>query len=294
MTDIVATHSGTVVFENGQYVRQSGTTNWKVLPIAGFDPPIRVPVGQVQIEFAEPAGAEYSVLVTPMRVANTPQLSANYGNAESTGFVVHLWETIADRTLQNGSFSFVVFQKMAGGQEPPEGESMDVKSLLKIQLDSGEQLLTKAADTLAESEFHDQLPGPGPSANWIFGHLTVNEDWFISLLTGQPVRSPKDLIDRYQDDASFSKESTAFHRGTADSSLSRGAIVGLFREQRQRTLAALAATDQSRWNEPLPAGIPSIYRNLGGVWAIVAVHPYWHLGQLMSIRHMLQKPPLAF
>jgi hypothetical protein len=293
MTDVVASHSGTVVFENGRYVRQSGTSNWKVMPIAGFDPPIRVPVGQVQIEFDPPIAGGYSVLVTPLRVANTPQLSANYGNAEPNGFVVHLWETIADRTLQNGSFSFVVFQNATGPQKPSGGESMEVKTLLKIQLDSGQVLLAKAADTLTESEFHNQLPGPGPSAHWIFGHLTVNEDWFLSLLTGQPVRSPKDLIDRYQDDASFTKESTDF-RGTSDSPLSKGAIVGLFLEQRQRTLAELATTDLSRWNEPLPADIPAMFRNLGGVWGIVATHPYWHLGQLMSIRHMLHKPPLVF
>lgn len=288
-----ATHFGTVVFEKGAYRRASGSTNWKVMPIAAFDPPIRVPVGQVQIEFDEPARTAYSAIVTAVRTANTPLLSANCGHMDPTGFVVHLWETIADRTLQNGSFSFAVLQ-LASESPSSGGESMDIKALLRNQLDSGMKLLMKAAETLSEDDFHAQLPGPGPSANWIFGHLAVNEDWFVSLLTGQPVRMGRELIEQYQDDASFVTESASHARATSSSSFSKSAILEHYLDQRKRTLEALAASEVAHWDSPLPTGIPPMYKNLGGVWGIVAVHPYWHLGQLMSIRHMLHKPPLSF
>lgn len=104
------THFGTIEFKGGKYVRIAGSTNWKVWPIEGFDPPIRAPVGQIRIDFAEPVSEPYTVLVSAFYNANTPLMSANYGEQDENGFVVHLWETIADRTLQNGNFSFAVVQ----------------------------------------------------------------------------------------------------------------------------------------------------------------------------------------
>jgi len=104
------THFGTIEFKGGEYVRIAGSTNWKVWPIEAFEPPIRAPVGQIEITFSEPVTAPYTVLVSAYRTGNTPLMSANYGNVSENGFVVHLWETIADRTLQNGNFSFAVVQ----------------------------------------------------------------------------------------------------------------------------------------------------------------------------------------
>ena len=104
------THWGTVEFKGGEYVRTAGSDNWKVWPIAGFDPPIRAPVGQIEITFAEPIPEPYTVLVSPYYTTNIPLFAANYGEVDENGFVVHMWETVADRTLQNGNFSFAVIQ----------------------------------------------------------------------------------------------------------------------------------------------------------------------------------------
>jgi len=52
----------------------------------------------------------YTILVSPGRDSNAQLMQANYGNVDQNGFVVHLWDTIADRTLLNGNFSFSVFQ----------------------------------------------------------------------------------------------------------------------------------------------------------------------------------------
>ena len=105
------THFGAVEFSDGEYKRVSGTTNWEVMPVAGFDPPIRVPVGMIEIVFAEPVESPYGVLVTAERSLQQTQLvAANYGNVGDKGFVVYLWETIADRTVVNGGFSFAVLQ----------------------------------------------------------------------------------------------------------------------------------------------------------------------------------------
>lgn len=104
------THFGTVKFEAGAYTRTAGSTNWKVWPIEAFDPPIRAPVGQIEITFEAPIESPYSVVVTAYRDIGVPLMNANYGDVKETGFVVHLWENVADRTLQNGHFSFMVIQ----------------------------------------------------------------------------------------------------------------------------------------------------------------------------------------
>jgi hypothetical protein len=106
----IITHFGTVEFLSGQYVRTAGSENWKVWPIEAFDPPIRAPVGQIRIDFAEPIPGPYTILVSSGRHGNAPLMSANWGGQDENGFVVHLWETVADRTLQNGDFSFAVLQ----------------------------------------------------------------------------------------------------------------------------------------------------------------------------------------
>jgi len=106
------THFGVVAFENGGYVKQSGSSNWTVQPIPGFGttPPLRLPMGQVKIEFDAPVHKFYTVILSAQRLRTTPMLMANYGDAESGGFVVHLFDPISTKTLQNASFSFLVLQ----------------------------------------------------------------------------------------------------------------------------------------------------------------------------------------
>jgi hypothetical protein len=104
------THFGVVTFDGGQYSRAGGTDNWEVMPVEGFDPPVRLPVGMLEIVFAEPVAVPYAVLVTAERTLQTQLVAANYGRVTENGFVVHLWETVADRTVVNGGFSFAVLR----------------------------------------------------------------------------------------------------------------------------------------------------------------------------------------
>ena len=118
--DIV--HAGRVEFEGGTY-RSVHTDGWKVAPIYGFKPlsppkGINPPLGQVGITFDKPLDEPYLVLVTAARSLSTPSLAANYGAVTKEGFVVHLWETCADRTVQNGGFSFLVARPGRREQEP--------------------------------------------------------------------------------------------------------------------------------------------------------------------------------
>lgn len=101
-------HYGSVSFANGNYSRASGSANWKVQAIPGFGQPVGPPLAQVRIEFDRALGSRYSVIVSPQRTDTTPMLCANHGATDDHGFSVHLFEPVSTRTLQNGSFSFLV------------------------------------------------------------------------------------------------------------------------------------------------------------------------------------------
>ncbi len=104
-------HFGLVAFENGNYVRKAGSTNWKVQPIPGFGLPIGPPVGLIRIIFDKEIAVPYAVLATAHTSASAPMLSVNTGKLAKAGFEVLIFDPVTgDRTLQNGDFSFAVLR----------------------------------------------------------------------------------------------------------------------------------------------------------------------------------------
>jgi hypothetical protein len=104
------THGGVVEFSNGSYAKAAGSANWSVRPIPGFGLDAGPPLGQVKVYFDPAVEGPYVVQLSAQRLPTTPMLLANYGNADGSGFVVHLFDPVATGTLQNGSFSFIVLR----------------------------------------------------------------------------------------------------------------------------------------------------------------------------------------
>ena len=104
------THFGTVAFDAGEYRRTAGTANWRVEPIEGFAPSIRLPLGMIRITFSEAIADPYTPIVTAVRTPTTPMLVVGCGDLTPTGFVVNVFDPVGTRTLQNGGFSFLVLQ----------------------------------------------------------------------------------------------------------------------------------------------------------------------------------------
>lgn len=102
------THCGEVTFEGGSYKRASGGTNWRVQPIPGFGLEIGPPLGQVRVVFEPPVADVYIVLLSAVRTPGCPLLCANHGDVDANGFIVHLFDPVNTRTLQNGGFTFAV------------------------------------------------------------------------------------------------------------------------------------------------------------------------------------------
>jgi hypothetical protein len=96
------THYGVVGYEHGNYKKLSGSDNWTLEMIGG------VPLGQIRIVFAKSVAGAYGVVVSAEHNPNASLIAANYGDANDKGFTVHLWESVADRTVMNSGFSFAV------------------------------------------------------------------------------------------------------------------------------------------------------------------------------------------
>ncbi len=119
--------------------------------------------------------------------------------------------------------------------------------------------------------------------NWCLGHLATSEDWFLKLLTGAETALSEDTHAKYK--AGQSPTSNAGdYPGKAD-------VWGMFQAQRKRVLAALEKDDPGTWDDPAPEGLPPLFKTRGSIWGLIATHQYWHLGQIMSIRRMVGKPP---
>src|SRR5579871_1858701 len=162
---------------------------------------------------------------------------------------------------------------------------MEPRELLRQQLAGGEWTLLEALDGLTQEDFLVQLPHAGESVDWVLGHLAMNEDFFLSALTGAPLEMPASLHGVYRD--GFPAPD---HR---PSGKSRDELITLFVDQRRRVEKVLAG-DDSDWSAPPPGGFPAIFPSRGAIWGLFATHMYWHIGQVMSIRAMLQKPTFSF
>jgi hypothetical protein len=101
---------GTVRFEHGNYARESGSSGWSVQPIPGFGLPVGPPLGMVRIVLEPPVKGAYTVLATAVCLPTTPLLCVNCSDQTPGGFVIHAFEPVSTKTLQNGGFSFLVLQ----------------------------------------------------------------------------------------------------------------------------------------------------------------------------------------
>lgn len=163
---------------------------------------------------------------------------------------------------------------------------MDARGLLQSQLESGAWILIEAAAGLDADEFYERLPNAGESADWIFGHIATNEDWFLNKLTGSALEVSEELHSVYQADF----PSPTVRQRVLD----RDGMVELFKAQRRRVVESLAEEDTSSWDAPAPGGLPAVFPTKGSAWGILGTHQYWHIGQLMAIRSMVGEPAFDF
>ena len=159
---------------------------------------------------------------------------------------------------------------------------MSPKEIIKNQLATGDALLEMFLKDFSDDDCLRQLPEGGQNVTWIHGHLACSDDWILSKLTGSSYQISEAIHGKYKGGSTVS--------AAASENLGRAEVEALFKEQRGRTMAAIEAADESKWNDPAPEGIPPFFPTVGSVWGMLATHLYWHFGQVTAIRRMLGKP----
>jgi hypothetical protein len=131
----------------------------------------------------------------------------------------------------------------------------------------------------------DLLRRPAPGCNhinWQLGHLIVAENHLIAKeLPGSVPALPKGFAEKYTSETSKSDDPKAF--------CSKEELLGIHKQQREATLAALAKTSATELDRKCEGWAP----NLGAVFAGAAgEHWLMHVGQWAVVRRQLGKPPL--
>ena len=157
-----------------------------------------------------------------------------------------------------------------------------VKDVLIDQFRVGSMLIQQfTADLTDEEYFVAPMEGTNHTA-WVLGHIATIEDQAVARLTGSAPRFP---------------EATAglFAPGSkcvpgAETYPSRTDLDEMFRSARSRTVEAIKAFDEARWDDPAPEGAPALFGTVGVYWAVQGAHQFWHIGQLAACRVALNKP----
>ena len=158
----------------------------------------------------------------------------------------------------------------------------DVKEVVLQQLGSGEYLLGQFTGDLTDGEYF-KAPVPGANhAAWIIGHIACSEDSIVAGATGGTKRIPEATHELFKGGSVCVPEASKYP--------SRKKIDELLRDTRARTVEALKACDAGKWSDPSPEGWPKeVFPTKGAMWGALAMHQYWHLGQLTVCRSAMKK-----
>lgn len=160
-----------------------------------------------------------------------------------------------------------------------------LKDVVGHQLETGNFLLGKFTGDLSDAEYFIPAVEGGNHAAWILGHIAVSEDLMVSLITGSPKRLPEPMHELFRGGSACVADASKYP--------SRSKIDDLLRTARTNTLAALAAFDEGKSNDPSPERpAKDFFPTMGSLWGMIGAHQFWHIGQLTDCRRVLKKPPV--
>jgi hypothetical protein len=151
------------------------------------------------------------------------------------------------------------------------------------QIDRSGNTLLLALEPVDDDEFFAENAN-GFSAAWVVGHLTCVADLFSSWFDGQRLLFDKSFHQVFNETAvtgagpgagPVSKAASVNREG-----YTKAVLLLRFRQAVVKALRVLDAFEGSQWDAPGPPGTPVSLRAGGDVWEILAVHIYWHLGEL--------------
>lgn len=142
---------------------------------------------------------------------------------------------------------------------------------------SGETLLI-AMERLDDGEFFAENAN-GFSAAWVTGHAACVPDLFSSWFSGGLLLS-KDFHAVFNDTAVTASGPVSKAASVSRELYPKDDLLLLFRQATVKALRVLRAFGAGRWDDQAPPGAPVMLLTGGAVWERLAVHAYWHNGEL--------------
>jgi hypothetical protein len=155
------------------------------------------------------------------------------------------------------------------------------KLIVRRQLNRSGNSLLAAMDPLTDDEFFGACPS-GISCAWTLGHLACVADLFGAALDdGQLALSAETHRVFNALDLGETKR-IGKAEGVRREEYPKSLLLSMMRQTQVRLLKLLDVFDVQRWDEPAPDRIADTLPTCGALWEHLAVHTYWHLGELSS------------
>jgi DinB family protein len=155
------------------------------------------------------------------------------------------------------------------------------KLIIRRQLARSGNTLLASLEPLSDDEFFEGGPS-GISSAWTVGHLACVSDLFGAALDDGRLSLPSDAHLAFNDLGIGERKAATKADGVSRQQFSKAQILAMMRLAQVRLLKVLDAFDVNRWNEPGPDRFADTLPTYGAVWEHLAVHTYWHLGELSS------------
>jgi hypothetical protein len=145
------------------------------------------------------------------------------------------------------------------------------------QIDRSANTLLLALEPIDSAEFFAPNHN-GFSAAWVVGHLSCVADLFSSWLDNDGGLLLDPEFHAVFNETAVTEAGTASKVAGISQNDSKEFLLLQFRLATVKALRVLR--DFKEWDQPAPADVPASLLTCGAVWELLAVHIYWHLGEL--------------
>jgi hypothetical protein len=152
----------------------------------------------------------------------------------------------------------------------------DVKQVIKRQVDRSGNTLMLGLEPVSDDEFFAEN-ATGFSAAWTVGHLACVADLFSSWFDGY-LTFGREFHQVFNDTGVTAARPVS--RAEENSKYSKENLLFSFRQGVTKALRTLEVFDAGQWDAPAPPHAPASLLTGGSVWEHLAVHVYWHCGEL--------------
>jgi len=162
---------------------------------------------------------------------------------------------------------------------------MDPRTAIKLSLDMSKFVVDGYLEDLTDDEL---MKRPHPDCNhvkWQLGHLIASENQIgENAVPGSMPALPEGFSDRYSKETASSDDPAAFD--------SKSELLRLAAQQREATLAALAALADDDFDKPTPESMQAYAPTVAAAFSMQGSHWMMHAGQWAVVRRQLGRPPL--